>query len=66
MAVETEKKQRQSNIPPVLSDNAAATPQSSVYVSTSCRILSSDPEHKQESIFNIFGIGRHTAVKTGH
>lgn len=37
-----------------------------VYVSTPCRILDKDPKQKKESIFNIFGIGSRTAVKTEH
>lgn len=41
-------------------------PKSAVYVSPSCHILDRDPQQKQESIFNIFGIGSHTAVNTGH
>lgn len=37
-----------------------------VYVSSSRHIVDKGPQIKQKSIFNIFGIGSHAAVKTGH
>lgn len=46
------------------SNLTAFGPEPSVYVSTSCHILVCDRKKKQGSIFNIFGIGSHTAVKT--
>lgn len=49
----------------VISQVIMLWPKSPVCVSTSCHILKEGPKLKQESIFNIFGIGSHTAVKTG-